>query len=180
MISSMSFCTLSTRSRAFRRPLAMLLIIASLAVGLQASALAGQDKASAGKVVQLLEEAGYSYAKAADSVWTVDFHGKALPEFKLIATTNQDLVILFVIVAEKKDIKLTPEAMLKLLRLNDNLDRVKIGIDKEGDLFVRVDLSARALDGKEFKQNLDQVAAAADEVFAAIKPFIIAPKKAGS
>ena len=66
--------------------------------------------------------------------------------------------------------------MKKLLGLNEQLDRVKIGLDKEGDVFVRIDLSIRILDKQELKENLDQAAAAANDVFAALKPFLIATK----
>ena len=65
----------------------------------------------------------------------------------------------------------------KLLRLNEDLDRVKIGIDQSGDVFVRIDLSVRTVDAQELKENIKQLAAATDEVFAAIKPFITIVKK---
>jgi hypothetical protein len=126
---------------------------------------------SSAKIVRLLEDSGYPYTKASDNVWTVPFKGKALPNFRLIATTQQQILVLFVVVAEKKDFKVTPELMQKMLRLNGDLDRVKIGLDEDGDAYVRVDLSIRVLDIQELKENIEQVAAAADEVFTAIKPF---------
>jgi len=134
-----------------------------------------QDKSS-GKVAALLEASGYTYTKAAEGVWAVSFEGKSLPRFNVVASVQPDILVLFTIVVEKKDLKLTPEAMQRLLKLNGNLDRVKIGIDKEGDLFVRVDLSTRVLDAREMKENIEQVAAATDEVFAAMKPFISEPR----
>jgi hypothetical protein len=94
--------------------------------------------------------------------------------------SNAPLAVLFALVAEKKDLKLTPEAMAKMLRLNSDLDRVKIGVDDDGDAFVRIDASIRILDTDEFKALIEQTAAAADEVFAALKPFLAAPKKPGN
>ena len=82
------------------------------------------------------------------------------------------MAVMFVVVAEKKQLKVTSELMRILLRMNDDFDRVKIGIDKNGDLFVRVDSSTRVMDVQELKDNIEQVAAATDEVTKAIKPYI--------
>jgi hypothetical protein len=135
-----------------------------------------QDKSSPTRITQLLEESGYPYTKAADNVWSIPFQGKALSRFNVVASTEQNILVLFAVVAEKKRLRVTLEMMQKLLRLNTELDRVKIGIDNQGDAIVRVDLSIRVLDSQELKANIEQVAAAADEVFAAIKPFITIAK----
>jgi hypothetical protein len=123
-------------------------------------------------IARLLDQSGYSYTKAADGIWAIGFKGKALPEFSVVATTHQDIAVLFVILAKKSGFKAAPDLMQKLLKMNADLDRVKIGIDGEGDAFVRVDLSIRRLDLQELKTNIEQVAAAADVVYGAIKPFI--------
>ncbi len=151
------------------------LILAILCLQLAAQPAKAQDKISA-KVASLLESSGYPYTKAADSVWAVPFEGKALSKFNVVASvvalTEQDILVLFVIVAEAKNLKVTPELMRIMLKLNGDLDRVKIGFDKDGDVFVRIDLSIRVLDSQELKGNIEQVAAAADEVYTAIKPFV--------
>jgi len=51
-----------------------------------------------------------------------------------------------------------------------------VGIDKDGDVFVRVDLSIRVLDKDEMTVNVDQVAATADEVFKGLKPNLAVAK----
>jgi biopolymer transport protein ExbD len=61
---------------------------------------------------------------------------------------------------------------MKVVRMNDQFDYVKVGIDKDGDLFVRTDLMLRNLDGQELKQQLQQVANAADEAYGQIKPML--------
>jgi hypothetical protein len=136
-----------------------------------------QKSSSATKLAQILDQSGYTFTKAADNVWVIPFKGKALTEFSVFITSVEDIVVIGAVVAEKKNMKVTPEMMQKLLRLTHNLDRVKIGFDDEEDLFVRVEVSARVLDTEEFKANTEQVAAAADEVFAAIKPFVTAAPK---
>ena len=149
----------------------ILLIIATLACFNPCLHTSSAQDSASPKIARLLEDSGYPYTKASNNVWSVPFQGKALPSFLLVASVQQDLLVLFVVVAEKKDFKVTPELMQRMLKLNGDLDRVKIGFDKEGDAFVRVDLSVRVLDSQEFKDNVEQVAAAADELFTAIKPF---------
>jgi Putative bacterial sensory transduction regulator len=152
-----------------------ILLLCSLAFPQLASA---QDKSPQARIAQLLEESKYSYTKAADNVWAIAFEGKALTKFNVFATTTtqQDILVVFVVVAEKKRLKVSPELTQKLLKLNEEMLRVKVGIDGEGDMFVRVDLSIRVLDSQELKTNVEQVAAAADEVFAATKSFITIAK----
>jgi hypothetical protein len=160
-----------------RIPLTLiLLIIAVLACFHTCLHTSSAQNTSSPKIARLLEDSGYPYTKASNNVWSVPFQGKALPNFLLVASAQQDILVLFVVVAEKKDFKVTPELMHKMLKLNGDLDRVKIGFDKDGDAFVRVDLSIRVLDSQEFKENVEQVAAAADELYTAIKPFTISTK----
>ena len=132
------------------------------------------DKASAAKIVQMLEESGHTYGKAADNVWTVKFRGNTLDDIAVVTIGHEGMLILVAVIAEKKDYKATPELMAKLLRLNDDYDRIKVGIDKDGDMFVRVDLTLRVTDSQEFKLNVEQVSAAADEIATTIKPFMVA------
>lgn len=132
----------------------------------------GQDGTSA-KIARLLNESKVSYTKQSETVWSVPFEGKQLKDISVVISTADPIVVVFAVVAEKKDFKLTPELMQKLLRSNQDFDRVKVGIDKDGDIFVRVDLSARLLDVEELKANVEQVSAAADEVYAFVKPSLI-------
>ncbi len=132
----------------------------------------GQDGTSA-KVTRLLNESKVSYTKLSETVWSVPFEGKQLKDISVVISTADPIVVVFAVVAEKKDFKLTPELMQKLLRSNQDFDRVKVGIDKGGDIFVRVDLSTRLLDAEELKANVEQVSAAADEVYAFVKPSLI-------
>jgi hypothetical protein len=154
----------------------ILLIIATLACFQPALHTSSAQDSASPKIARLLEESGYPYTKAANNVWSIPFRGKVLQNFQLVASVQQDILVLFVVVAEKKELRVTPELMQRMLKLNADLDRVKIGFDKDGDAFVRVDLSVRVLDIQEFKENIEQVAAAADELFTVLKPFTTATK----
>lgn len=135
------------------------------------------DKASAAKIVQLLEDSGHNYGKAGENVWTIRYKGNHLSEFAVVVIGHESMLILVGVVAEKKDFNATPEMMRKLLLLNDDFDRVKVGIDKDGDLFNRIDLSLRIVDTQEFKANLEQISSAVDQTYAAIKPYLVSAKK---
>jgi hypothetical protein len=134
------------------------------------------DKTASARVSQLLEQSGYSYSKVKDDGWTIPFHGKALPDFDVVVFTAEDLAIFVVFVAEQNELRVTPELMKSLLQMNADADRVKIGIDKKGSLFVRVDASIRLMDVDELKADVEQVAAATDEVAKTAKPYTIVSK----
>ena len=131
----------------------------------------GQESATA-KVNRLLQENNYKFVVKKAGVWTVVFNGKDLKSFTVVLASSDDLLVTFVTVAQKKDMELTPNFIQTLLKFNDSLDRVKVGIDSDGDLFVRTDQSIRILDAKEFKDNTEQLAASANEVYAGIKSLL--------
>ena len=127
-------------------------------------------------IEKLLSQTGYTYvdrSDATDAIWTIDFIGKSLPKYMVIITKADDLVIAFVTVAEKNNVKLTPEAMQKLLQANFSYDKLKIGLGRNGDLFIRIDQSIRITDLQEMKDNINQVAVAADELYAILTPYLI-------
>lgn len=132
------------------------------------------DKASATKIVQMLEDSGHTYGKSADNVWVVKFRGNTLEDIGVVTIGHEGMLILMVVVAEKKDFKASSELMSKLLQMNDDYDRLKVAIDKDGDMLVRIDLSLRVTDSQEFKLNVEQISAAADEIATAIKSFMVA------
>ncbi len=129
---------------------------------------------SAARVNTLLGQSGYTFVQIpGKAVWTIDFTGKSLPKFKVILAAQDDLLVVFVTIAQKKNIPLSADFMMKMLRFDHSLDRVKVGIDDDGDAFVRIDLSVRILDIQEFKLNIEQVAAAANEVYGGIQSSLV-------
>jgi hypothetical protein len=135
----------------------------------------GQDTPAA-KIAKVLNESKLTFTKVSDTVWTVPFEGKNIKEIPVVVSASEDVLVIFALVAQKKDINVTPALMQRLLRANEEFDRVKIGIDKEGDIFARIDISIRVLDAAELKANLQQTSAAADEVFAFVQPSLIKKK----
>ncbi len=60
-----------------------------------------------------------------------------------------------------------------VIKFNHTMDRVKVGLDGDGDLFVRCDSTVRIMDAAEFKLVVEPVAAAADEVYEGVQSDLI-------
>jgi hypothetical protein len=128
------------------------------------------------KVDQWMKQSGLSYSKAGETVWVVKSKAKSLGEFETFVATNEDVVVIGVVMARQKNLKMSQEALLKMLKLNHNNDFVKIGIDDDNDLFVRLERKVRMLDLEEFIACYMELVAASDNVYTHIKPFLIADK----
>jgi hypothetical protein len=135
------------------------------------TAVWAEDNAVA-TIDRLLEQSGYPYKKNTDIVWHFEFSGKSMPTRKLVGSSDKELMVIFVTLVPKKDFTITPELLEKLLKYNQKLDRVKVSLDSDGDISVRIDLSWRVVDLQEFKVNIDQLKAASIEIYEGVKPFL--------
>jgi hypothetical protein len=124
------------------------------------------------KVEQWLKQAGFNSTKAADNVWLVKSKGNALQDFNTLIATNEGVVVIGVVMANKKDFKMSQDLLFKILKLAHDIDFIKIGFDNDDDLFVRLERKVRLLDFEEFKACYGEVTAAADTLFTGIKPFL--------
>jgi hypothetical protein len=71
-------------------------------------------------------------------------------------------------VKEKAGAMLTVAQSIQLMKLTMEYDRIKIGLDDEENLMVRIDLKSRLTDTKDLTENLDQLGVAVDEAFAIV------------
>ena len=156
-------------------------LLAALTIPLEARSQGGArpPAETAIRMAQLLEASKYTYRKTGDLVWAIGFKGKTLSDIQVVVTAQANLAVFVTILARKAEMSATPEMMQRMLKLNSEMDRVKIGLDDDGDLFVRSDVSMRLLDVEELKAQIEQVAAAADETYAALRPFLTAQAGSG-
>lgn len=165
--------------QSFRKVMVWAVMITALVANLPTAAAARprpqvkSDPQVVARMAQILERSGYTYKKAADNVWVVTFKGKSLAEANVLVTSVENLIVMGVVVAEKKSMRVTPEMMFKLLRMVHDIDRVKIGFDDDEDLFLRAEVSAKCFDVETFKEFMEQVSAGADKVHAAIRPYLV-------
>jgi hypothetical protein len=120
----------------------------------------------------MLKQTGYTYTTHNATTWSIDLTKKNLGKTKVILSTGSEILVTFVIVAKKAAIQKTPQMMEALLTANHDYDYTKIGLDKDGDMFVRIDMPLRSLDATELKSIIDQVANASDEVYAKVARWI--------
>ena len=147
-----------------------------LSVSLLAPAFGGQEKPKAGPdLVALLEKSGYSYAKVRDGVWEIPGTGKNLKEFGIRLALADDVLLVMVKMADRKDLRLQPALMTKLLELNHKFDWIKLALS-EDMLYLRMDTHLRLVDNQELKYLVEQIANASDETYPQIKPFVTGAK----
>ena len=158
----------------FRAVVVFLVITSVVFSGAGAFAQNAAVSPGATKVLQVLQGSGYQFTQFRPDVWSIERTGTSMKNIKVILSIGGDLLVIFVTVAPKARLKMTPEFMLAALRLNHSLDRVKIGIDDDGDFFVRTDTSIRVVDTTELKAQVEQVAAAANEVYEKTSSFMAA------
>jgi hypothetical protein len=87
----------------------------------------------------------------------------------ILIAEQSDMVIVGTVVRPKATLDTSAATLLKLMRLSNELDYVKIGIDNDGDLFVRAELRVRMLDAAEFKTAVQNVISAGAKAYAATK-----------
>ncbi|HEX7964479.1 MAG TPA: hypothetical protein VF651_02070 [Gammaproteobacteria bacterium] len=124
------------------------------------------------RIDALLHQSGYTYEKRAEGVWVVPQKGDSLGDFKVIVAQGEGLVVIFVIIAKKDQMDMGLGLATRMLSMNHEYDRVKVGTDDDGDAFVRLDASLRSMDATEMKEDIHQVAASADEAYSGIKPYL--------
>jgi hypothetical protein len=135
------------------------------------SAQAQTKSKGAPEIVALLEKSGYTYTKVSDGVWEIPGTGKNLKEFGIRLALADDILLVMVKLADRKDLKLQPPLLTKLLELNHKFDSIKLALS-EDMAYLRMDTHLRLLDGEELKYLVTQIANAADETYPQVKQFI--------
>jgi hypothetical protein len=144
----------------------------ALLVALWAGSLSQPAAAQSMSMDAMLKETGYAYTTHNPTTWSIDLTRKNLGKVKVILSTGSDILVTFVILAKKAAIQKTPQMMDTLLTANHDYDYTKIGLDKDGDMFVRIDMPLRTVDATELKAIIDQVANASDEVYVKVATWI--------
>jgi hypothetical protein len=142
-----------------------------LAAPLISSAKAQTRPKGPDDIVALLEKSGYTYTKIGDGVWEIPGTGKNLKEFGIRVVMADDILLVMVKLADRKDLKLQPPLLTKLLELNHKFDSIKIALSQDA-AYLRMDTHLRLLDGEELKYLVVQIANAADETYPQVKQYI--------
>jgi Putative bacterial sensory transduction regulator len=158
----------------FGRLMRTVAAILALVVACWASfgALHAQTNSDGDKVKRLLDATGLKYNTHNATTWSVDYDSDKLGKTKVVISVGKDIVVTFVIVAKKTGIQKTPQLADTLLTANHEYDYTKVGLDSDGDLFVRIDTPLRLVDAPQLKDNINQTFRASEELFGKVAPFV--------
>jgi hypothetical protein len=148
------------------------------AIGFSAPASA-QSAGDNERVIGLMQANKISFGKTnSPSVWVIHAKGTNLLDIKEIVavgggTGDEATLVVFATLAEKKNLPATADFMRTLLEQNHKMDRVKIGLDNDGDLEVRIDAMLRVTDAREFQWIVNQVMNASDQLYGMIQGQLV-------
>jgi hypothetical protein len=129
---------------------------------------------SAAKMVSLMRADSYNFQTTkSPTVWLIRFAGDHLKDIKVVLTVKDSTAVVFVTLVENQRMPETTDFMRTLLEENHELDRVKVGYDRDGDLSVRIDGNMRVMDAVELRDIVNQVKNASDEIYGMIEPSLL-------
>jgi hypothetical protein len=94
--------------------------------------------------------------------------GEGLTGLLLIAQEGE-MGIVGAVVQPKAKLKLSADLLLKLMQLNNDLEYSKVGIDNDGDLFVRAELHMTSITAEEFSATVKAVVEGSGKVYDTLK-----------
>lgn len=148
-----------------------LLVLVLFPMAAHAGPLTTSD--SAAKIVNLMQADSYNFQTTkSPTVWMIRFNGDHLKDIKVVLTVKDSTVVAFVTLVRNRRMPVTTDFMRTLLEENHELDQVKVGYDREGDLAVRIDSSVRVMDAAELREIVNQVKNASDEIYGMIEPSL--------
>lgn len=87
----------------------------------------------------------------------------------LLIGDGGEMGVIGTVLQSKANLTLSPNLLLKLMQLNNELDFMKVGIDRDGDLFVRAEIHMSTLTAEEFMETVKDVALASNQIYALLK-----------
>src|SRR5271157_1407949 len=156
--------------------LARLCLFAALLFSLVLPMAAQTAEEGSAKMVSLMQANSYNFITTrSPTVWVIHFTGTHLNDTKVVLaldTSNYQMVI-FVTVVEKRRMPVTTDFLHTLLKFNHEYDRVKVGLDADDDLSVRIDAPLRLADAQEFHDIVTQIKNSSDEIYGKIEPQLL-------
>lgn len=150
-----------------KRLTTMAIVLAAMFVVMSATR-SSQAQSNAGKVDGFVKHSGYEFVNPAENAW-----GIKRPSGLVIVAVADDIVIIGMVVAQKANFKASAEMGVDMLTLAHRLDYLKVGLDDDGDLFVRAEIKVTAMTQADFDDVLKRVVKGSDDAAAKLKPYLI-------
>ncbi|HUB29516.1 MAG TPA: hypothetical protein VL967_07455 [Terracidiphilus sp.] len=129
---------------------------------------------SSARMVTMMRADSFNFQSTkSPNVWLIRFSGDHLKDIKVVLTVKDSTMVVFVTLVQNQRLPVTTDFMRTLLEQNHELDRVKVGYDRDGDLSVRIDSNMRVIDATELRDIVNQVKNASDEIYGMIEPSLL-------
>ena len=128
------------------------------------------------RVNALLAAAKYSATRVENpkqAVWTILRRGDQTGDYRVVVTVKDGMLITFVTVERKANIRKTPELVERILKMNFDYDYIKAGFDDDEDAYVRIDARLRIVDADEFNAIVEQVSQTTQGLYSMLQPFLV-------
>jgi hypothetical protein len=145
------------------------LLFTSAAEAQPAAAQAGTFEA---RVEEFLRQSGQEYHKVKANSWYLLVNGKEMGQIRIILGAGPGSIAMGAVVVPKQKMKLSTEALQKLMKLSYDLNYVRVCIDNDDDLIVIAQLKDPWLNANEFRTTINLVTSAADKAYAVMRPYL--------
>lgn len=123
------------------------------------------------KVEEFIRQSGLGFRKVKTNSWYLLTPGTEMNQMRVILGAGRNSIAMGAVVLTKQNLRLTTEALEKLMKLSYELNYVRVCIDSDGDLIVMAQLKDPWLNAAEFKNTVSIVTAAADKAYAVMRPY---------
>lgn len=124
------------------------------------------------RVEDFLRQSGQEFHKVKANSWYLLVNGKEMGQIRIILGAGPSSIAMGAVVVSKRDLRLSTEALEKLMKLSYDLNYVRPCIDSDGDLIVMAQLKDPWLNAAEFRTTISLVSSAADQAYAVMKPYL--------
>jgi uncharacterized Zn ribbon protein len=120
-------------------------------------------------ITDFVSKSGYKFEADPKCAFWVSTDALTIPhddmQGSLMIAERGDIVMVVAVIKLKGNLDHTPATLAKLMRLNNDMLFVKVGIDPDGDLFLRAELHKKSLDAETLKDAFDRVKNGSQKVY---------------
>jgi hypothetical protein len=124
------------------------------------------------RVEDFLRQSGVEFHKVKANSWYLLVNGKEMSQIRIILGAGPSSIAMGAVVVSKRDLRLSTEALQKLMKLSYDLNYVRVCIDSDDDLIVMSQLKDPWLNAAEFRTTINLVSSAADRAYAVMRPYL--------
>ena len=158
---------MNTRSAFF-----ILVILFFTSAAAHAQTAPAQPQTFEARVEEYLRQSGEEFHKVKANSWYLMVDSKEMGRLRIILGAGPTSIAMGAVVVSKPNLRLSTDALEKLMKLSYDLNYVRICIDSDGDLLVMSQVKDPWLNAAEFRTTISLVSSAADQAYAVMKPYL--------